>query len=405
MPGTNYTLEALGLVENGNDHLLENIATLAARLLDAPLSLVNVIQMHRDRQYVSAGCGIALHQEGDREMALDQSVCKIVFDQDEVLIIPDLLDDARTKNMQSVRDLGVRAYLGAPIHDVSGKPIGALCCLMNEPTDWDDVKIDSLKRLAFEIDDIIQTRARALDLEATNTKLNKLLAARSSFSSHLSHEVRTPLTGLVGAVGLLKRMQLEGQAGQLVDVMDRSSTNLMNLVNDILDFAKLDSGQFELESVRCDVGDLIDDVVASLRPVGEAKGIGIWFDNQLDGKQFYTDSRALRSILQNLFGNAVKFTNFGSAGIILRKGQYSLIEILVVDTGIGIPPECQETIFDEFQQASPRIARKYGGTGLGMAIVKRLVEAMNGDIEIESGVAKGTTVTISIPMAPSTASA
>jgi len=405
LPGTHYTLEALGLVENGNDLLLENIATLAARLLNAPISLVNVIQTYRDRQYVSASCGLALDQNGDREMALDQSVCKIVLEQDDVVMIPDLLGDARTMNMQSVRDLGVRAYLGVPIHDVSGKTIGALCCLMNEPTDWDDVKIDSLKRLALEIDDIIQTRARALDLEATNAKLNKLLAARSSFSSHLSHEVRTPLTGLVGAIGLLKRMQLDGQAGQLVDVMDRSSTNLMNLVNDILDFAKLDSGQFDLESVPCDIGDLIDDVVASLRPVAAEKGIGIWFDNQLDAQRFYTDSRALRSTLQNLFGNAVKFTNVGSAGIILRKGQYSQIEILVVDTGIGIPAECQETIFDEFQQASPRIARKYGGTGLGMAIVKRLVEAMNGDIQIESEIAKGTTVTISIPMAPSTSSA
>lgn len=401
MSNRNFTFEALGLVENGDDDLLSNITILAARLLNAPISLVNVIQKHRDRQYASAAFGIALHSEADRQLPIDQSVCRFVLEQDDVLSIPDLLEDARTMNMQSILDLNVRAYLGAPIHDVRGKPIGALCCLKNEPTDWKYVEIDSLKRLAFEIDDIIRTRARALELVATNSKLNKLLAARSSFSSHLSHEVRTPLTGLIGAIGLLKRMQLGGQAGDLIDVMSRSSTRLMKLVNDILDFAKLDAGKLQLESVPCDIGQVVRDVVTSQRVLAEEKGCEVWIDDQLDGEQFYTDSRALTSILENLFGNAVKFTEVGRAGIILRKGQYSLIEILVVDTGIGIAPEAQPTIFDEFQQASPRIAREYGGTGLGMAIVKRLVEALHGDTQVTSELNKGTTITISLPMVPS----
>lgn len=398
MPTKKYTYEALGLVENGEDGLLSTVTHFAAKSLGAPVSLVSVIQEKKNRQYISAGCGIPLESEHDRQVTLGESVCLIVHDSHKPLIVSDLLEDRRTMNMDTVRKFGFRSYIGVPIHSNIGAVIGSLCCLKMEPCDWDPDNIESLTKLAKAVDGIILARAISLEQEATNKRLKKLLETRSSFTAHLSHEIRTPLTGLVGSIRLLNSMNLEGKAGELVQVLNRSSTNLLSIVNDTLDFAKLDAGHFRIIEEPCDLAQLAREVVDSHRIVAEEKGLLIEVHDQLGGELFNADKRALGSILHNLFGNAVKFTHAGSAAIKLAINLNGSVEIHVTDTGIGIAKEAQETIFDEFQQASSRIARKYGGTGLGMAIVKRLVEAMNGEICLRSEVGKGAIFTVTLPL-------
>lgn len=398
MAKKNYTFEALGLVANGDDRLLTNVTHLAARLLNAPVSLVSVIQTDRDRQYVSAACGLSVEAEDARQVPLDQSVCKFVFEEKKLLIIEDLLADGRTMDMQSVRENGFRSYIGVPIHSVGGKVIGVICCVKTEPGEWQADEIDSLERLAIEVDDIINSRAHALELETTNSRLKKLLAARSSFTAHLNHEIRTPLTGLVGSIRLLNSLNLSGKAGELVQVLNRSSTSLLEIVNDALFSAKLDAGKFQVSQEPCDVGQLIRDIAASYRAAADEKGLTIRIEDQLTGLIFMADRRALFTVVQNLFNNAIKFTETGSAAIALATDPYGLVQIRVTDTGMGIDDQSLTTIFEEFQQANPRIARQHGGTGLGMAIVKRLVEAMEGEIKVQSELGNGTEFTVTLPL-------
>ncbi|MGR3506219.1 MAG: sensor histidine kinase [Paracoccaceae bacterium] len=386
------------MVENGDDRFLSNVTHFAAKSLGAPVALVSVIQKHKNRQYIAAGAGIALEDEKDRQITLDQSVCQIVHDERAPLIIPDLLADERTMCMWSIIQYGFRAYIGVPIHSNTGAVIGSLCCLKMEPGEWHADSVDSLLRLAQAVDGIIVARARNLEQEETNTRLKKLLASRSSFTAHLSHEIRTPLTGLVGSIRLLNTMNLDGKAGELVQILNRSSTNLLDIVNDTLDFAKLDAGHFVIAEEPCDLGALATEIVDSFRALAEEKGLTLVVDDQLDGQVLMADRRALESIIHNLFSNAVKFTDTGGATVTLSKTPYGLIEIKVADTGIGIDQAHHATIFDEFEQASPRVARKYGGTGLGMAIVKRLVDAMNGEIWIKSEIGKGATFAVSLPL-------
>lgn len=398
MAAKKYTFEALGLVENGEDRFLSNVTHFAAKSLGAPVSLVSVIQRHKDRQYISAGCGIDLEDEEGRQVTLDQSVCQIVHDERKPLMIPDLLADERTMCMSSIIQFGFRAYIGVPIHSNTGAVIGSLCCLKMEPGDWEPDSVDTLLRLAQAVDGIIVARARNLEQEATNTKLKKLLASRSSFTAHLSHEIRPPLTGLVGSIRLLNTMNLDGKAGELVQILNRSSTNLLNIVNDTLDFAKLDAGHFEITEEPCNLGTLATEIVDSFRALADEKGLEIAVDDQLLGQLHMADRRALESIIHNLFSNAVKFTDTGGATVTLSKNPYGSIEIKVADSGIGIDQAHHLTIFDEFEQASPRVARKYGGTGLGMAIVKRLVDAMNGEIWVKSEIGKGAIFAVSLPL-------
>ena len=398
MAKKNYSIAALGLVNNGTDHLLSNITHLASRMLNAPVSLVSIIQTDLHRQYISAGCGIPLENEDERQAPLEQSVCKMVFDQKSPLVIVDLLKDERTKHMETVQHFGFRSYIGVPIHGVYGKVIGALCCIKTKPYAWAPSDVEALERFALEIDDIVRSRAREIDLETTNSRLKKLLAARSSFTSHLSHEIRTPLTGLVGSIRLLNSMNLDGKAGELVQVLNRSSTNLLEIVNDTLEYAKLDSGHFKVTTEPCDLGQLARDIAATYRAIADEKGLTIRIDDQMAGLIFLTDRRSLHSVIQNLFNNAIKFTEAGSAEIALSTDGAGVVTIKVIDTGIGIDKASLATIFEEFQQANPRIARKYGGTGLGMAIVKSLVEVMGGEIYVTSELGQGTTFTVTLPL-------
>lgn len=397
MANKRYSFEALNLVNDGQDNLLSNIVYLATELLRCDAAIVSVAQHHREAHYISASFGLPCEAGNTRYVDFAQSVCKIVIEQDGPLAIADLLADPRTETMLPNHHFGFRSYIGVPIHNIFGRAIGTLCCLKAEKTEWSSKSIGLLQRLTLEIDDIIKSRTHALELEETNAKLEKLIATRSSFISHLSHEVRTPLTGLIGSIRLLERMNLEGQAGELVKVLDRSSSGLFKLVNDTLDFAKLDIGHFKLNEEPCDLGELARAIVRSYHDLAANKGVTVWVEDELSGRMLSLDRQALTSILNNLFSNAVKFTEAGSARIILKKGQYGLIEIKVVDTGIGIPVGAHAKIFEEFQQADPSIARKYGGTGLGMAIVKRLVDLMNGDIHLTSEVGKGTDITILLP--------
>jgi len=398
MSKKNYTFEALSLVANGEDRLLTNITYLAARLMNAPVSLVSVIQKDMNRQYVSAACGLSVETEDARQVTLDQSVCNFVFNEKKLVVIDDLLQDARTSDMHSVQENGFRSYIGVPIHAVSGTVIGVICCIKTEPGKWDPKDIDSLERLATEVDDIIKSRAYALELETTNNKLKKLLTARSSFTTHLSHEIRTPLTGLVGSIRLLNSMKLAGKAGELVHVLNRSSISLLEIVNDALYHAKLDAGKFHVSQEPCDLGQPARDIAASYRAVADEKNLTIRVDDQLTGLIFMADRSALFSVVHNLFNNAIKFTENGCAEIALSTNTYGLVQIKVIDTGIGIDHQSHEAIFEEFQNANPRTARQFGGTGLGMSIVKALVEAMDGEIEVSSVLGKGTTFTVSLPL-------
>lgn len=175
----NYSFEALNLVNNGHDSLLSNITYLAAKLLDCPVAIVSVAQQFKASHYISASYGLPDGGQDDRQVDFEQSVCRVVCEENRPLTVPDLMEDRRTFGMKSSHHFGYRSYIGVPIHNICGKAIGSLCCLKDEPTEWTSESIELLQRLTVEINDIIKSRAHALELEATNAKLRKLLSGRS----------------------------------------------------------------------------------------------------------------------------------------------------------------------------------------------------------------------------------
>ena len=223
----------------------------------------------------------------------------------------------------------------------------------------------------------------------------------------MSHEIRTPLNGILGFAKLLLQ-QADGDdpaaRREFLEIIRTSGEHLLELINDILDLSKIESKQMEVESIACSPHQLLAEVISILRVRSQEKGLRLettWAGPIPETIQ--TDPARLRQLLMNLVGNAIKFTEAGGVQIVTRlivtDGQPQLA-IHVIDTGIGIPADKLESIFEPFVQADPSVTRRFGGTGLGLAISRRIAAALGGTITVESRVGEGSTFTATIATGP-----
>ncbi len=230
--------------------------------------------------------------------------------------------------------------------------------------------------------------------------------AKSEFLANMSHEIRTPLNGVLGMAELLTHTALDERQTTFAETIKISGKALLTLLNDILDFSKVEAGKLELDPIRFNLRTLMEDVAWLLVSQADEKGLELvarvkpGLPEELVG-----DPGRIRQIVTNLAGNAIKFTHEGHVLIEVEgeefehKGQKQVaLTITVADTGIGIPANKLETIFEKFEQADNSTTRRYGGTGLGLAISKRLVEVMEGDLQVRSEESKGTSFTFSLAL-------
>ncbi len=223
--------------------------------------------------------------------------------------------------------------------------------------------------------------------------------AKSQFLANMSHEIRTPMNGILGMSELLLAGGATPQERkEYLEDIRYSGQMLLDMINDILDLSKIESGKMSIESVPFDIGDIVDRTVHIFRHRTDAKKLVLAVDS--DGSlplRLTGDPTRVRQILFNLIGNAVKFTEKGS--ITVRVGHRNgVLELAVADTGVGIPQEKIDAVFEPFRQADDSVTRRYGGTGLGLAIVRELVDLMGGRITVESAVGEATRITVHLPL-------
>jgi len=226
-------------------------------------------------------------------------------------------------------------------------------------------------------------------------RAEKANRSKSEFLARMSHEIRTPLNGIIGSGELLRSCNLVSEEREYVDTINASGQTLLRVIEDILDISKIESGKLTLEQVDFDLHDLIHSTVQMFQQQAKVKGIHLGSSIGLDTPfSLHGDVLHLRQVLTNLVGNAIKFTGEGSVVLrcntIRRGNNRSLIHFEVVDTGIGIPEAAQHHIFEKFSQGDESTTRRYGGTGLGTAIARQLVELMGGRIGFRSTPGIGT---------------
>lgn len=256
--------------------------------------------------------------------------------------------------------------------------------------------------LAVIFRDISQGTQYRIQLFEAKQYAERLLRVKEQFLANMSHEIRTPLSAIIGLTRQLQKTELADNQKNYLSTLTASADHLLAVINDILDYSKLESGQLKLDNIQFEPHRVIGDVVQFFIPKANEKNLNVLVNIDLSVPNvLWGDTFRLRQILMNLLSNAIKFTESGSiivgVAIVKQSDEFAKLQITVADSGVGIPEEHQALIFEEFTQADSGVARKYGGTGLGLTIVKKLTELQGGEVTLISTPQEGTTVKVIIP--------
>ncbi len=249
--------------------------------------------------------------------------------------------------------------------------------------------IDARKKIQSEL-----TRARDKAETAARTK--------SEFLTTMSHEIRTPMNGVLGMLSLLENSNLSYDQERKIDIAKRSAQTLLSLIDDVLDFSRIDAGKMVLENIDFDLIEEVESLAESMALRIQEKGLELVLDlSTIEAAKLRGDPSRLRQILTNLIANAIKFTERGEIIVkinVYHDGDHFLLEGAVIDSGVGIPVDKQQGLFTEFTQADASTTRRYGGSGLGLSICRKLCDLMGGTISVQSVPGHGSSFMFNLPM-------
>ncbi len=298
---------------------------------------------------------------------------------------------------ETLIEVGIRALLAVPMLR-EGRLIGCLAVTRNAPGDFPPETIELLRTFATQSALAIQNARLFKQLEVANRH-------KSEFMAGMSHELRTPLNAIIGYSEMLQEEAQDlDQQGLVPDLkkINTAGKHLLELINAVLDLSKIEAGKMELYLERFDVAALVEEIGAVVQPLADRKRNRLEISCQPDAGEMHADQTKVRQALFNLLSNACKFTEDGTVSLTVRREpvpeQHTHTMVFeVADTGIGMTAEQIGRLFQDFTQADAATARRFGGTGLGLALSRRLCRMMGGDITVQSEPSRGSTFTIRLP--------
>jgi signal transduction histidine kinase len=379
--------------------VLHAVTTKAAELCDASDSRLFVL----DGAMLRYVAGFGEFKGGVQTLPLTRGTVtgRAVIDQ-KVMHIEDLANeldefpDARVLQGK----YGIHTTLAVPLVR-ENRAFGAILMRRKEARSFSSKQIELVKTFADQAVIAIENVRLFNEIQDKSRQLEVANKHKSEFLANMSHELRTPLNAVIGFSEVLSERyfgELNEKQAEYVSDIHGSGKHLLSLINDILDLAKIEAGRMELELSEFDLPAALQNALTLVKERAQRHGIKLKLKTDKALGNFRGDERKFKQIMLNLLSNAVKFTPEGGAVSIAARSVDSVVEVAVADTGVGISPEDQQLIFEEFKQVGSDYTRKAEGTGLGLALTKRFIQLHGGAIHVESTPGKGSTFTFTLPL-------
>lgn len=418
-PGETERLIALrryNVLDSPPEPGFDRITTLAARLFKVSVSTISLVDKSRVWFKSRVGWG------GD-EVNRDESLCSLAILQEELLVIHDARYDGRFScNPWVEAEPGIRFYAGAPLVTQDGYNLGTLCIIDTQPRDqFNEEERRTLLDLAAMVVDELELRLSMQRIASTDRERTALLEeaqqsrvaseaaraeaeaanrAKDEFLAVVSHELRTPLNPIIGWTQILRRGSLTAQQAHALEIVERNARLQNQLIDDLLDVSRIRQGKFSFRFTVVSLSSVAMSAMEAVRGLAEGGHVAVEAQLRVQGQDVVrADPIRLQQAVWNLLTNAIKFTPPDGCVVLSLACQGNRLVLSVRDTGIGIAPDLLPYVFERFRQGDSTSTRKQNGLGLGLFLVKHIVEAHGGTVSAASdGEDKGATFTVELPL-------